>query len=220
MKSTIRISALVLTAVAACFISFSAFASGQDRESALPSPAAGQAVATFAGGCFWCMEEPFDVLDGVVSTTSGYTGGTTTNPTYRQVVSGTTGHTEAVQVIYDPAIVSFEELLHVFWRNIDPLDGGGQFCDRGSSYRTGIFFHDETQRRASEASVAELDDSGRFDRPIVTEITALDVFYPAEDYHQDYYQKNAARYAFYRRGCGRDRRLQALWGDEADIHGD
>ncbi len=175
----------------------------------------GLAVATFAGGCFWCMEGPFDELPGVSSTTSGYTGGQRANPTYHEVSAGGTGHAEAVEVRYDPAQVSYEELLVVFWRNVDPLDAGGQFCDRGSSYRSAIFVHDAEQRRLAEESKRALEASGRFDRPIVTEIVEAGPFYPAEEYHQDYYRKNPIRYRFYRTGCGRDRRLRELWGESA-----
>ena len=178
-------------------------------------PEDGQAVATFAGGCFWCMEPPYDKLDGVLATTSGYTGGSTADPTYEEVSTGGTGHTEAVQVTYDPSKVTYEQLLEVFWPNVDPLDAGGQFCDRGSQYRTGIFVHDAEQRRLAEASKQALDDNGRFEEPIVTEIEEAGPFYPAEDYHQDYYEKNPVRYKFYRWGCGRDARLAELWGAEA-----
>jgi peptide-methionine (S)-S-oxide reductase len=175
----------------------------------------GRAVATFAGGCFWCMEPPYDELDGVLATTSGYTGGNTADPTYEQVVQGDTGHAEVVQVTYDPAKVTYGELLEVFWRNVDPLDAGGQFCDRGDQYRTGIFVHDEEQRRLAEQSKQALEDSQRFDgQPIVTEIEEAGAFYPAEGYHQDYYEKNPVRYKFYRWNCGRDQRLAELWGAE------
>jgi len=178
-------------------------------------PENGEAVATFAGGCFWCMEPPYDKLDGVIATVSGYTGGSKVDPTYQEVSAGGTGHTEAVQITYDPAKVSYERLLEVFWQNVDPLDAGGQFCDRGSQYRTGIFVHDEEQQRLAEASRQALTDSGRFQQPIVTEIVAAGPFYPAEDYHQDYYEKNPIRYKFYRWNCGRDARLAQLWGDQA-----
>jgi peptide-methionine (S)-S-oxide reductase len=170
------------------------------------------ARATFAGGCFWCMEPPFDKIEGVYSTTSGYAGGTVENPTYRQVSSGVTGHAEAVQVAYDPERVSYEGLLDVFWRNIDPLDGGGQFCDRGNQYRTAIFYANDDERRAALASKRKLEESGRLPGPIVTEIVPLEAFYPAEDYHQDFYKHNFLRYRSYRLGCGRDRRLEELWG--------
>ena len=175
--------------------------------------ASGNAVATFAGGCFWCMEPPYDELDGVISTTSGYTGGRKQNPTYEEVSTGTTGHTEAVQVVYDPKRISYARLLEVFWRNIDPLTANAQFCDHGTQYRSGIFYHDAEQRRLAEDSKRALEASGRFKGPIVTEIVAAGTFYPAEEYHQDYYKKNPIRYKFYRAGCGRDQRLAELWGD-------
>lgn len=184
----------------------------------MPADAEGLAKATFAGGCFWCMEPPFDELDGVVSTTSGYTGGSMENPSYQQVSSGGTGHLEAMRVLYDPEKVSYEELLDVFWRNIDPTDSGGQFCDRGQQYTTAVFAHDEEQRRQAEESKAELEASGRFDGPLATEIRDAGAFYDAEGYHQDYYEKNPVRYKLYRTGCGRDRRLKAVWGDEAGGH--
>ena len=170
----------------------------------------GLAVATFAGGCFWCMEPPFDELPGVVSTTSGYTGGSKVNPTYEQVSSGTTGHAEAMQVRYDPTRISYEKLLDVFWRNIDPLTANRQFCDRGRQYRSAIFYHDEEQLRLAQSSKEALD--GRFDEPIVTEIEPAGEFYPAEEYHQDYYKKNPLRYKLYRWNCGRDARLTQVWG--------
>jgi peptide-methionine (S)-S-oxide reductase len=173
------------------------------------------AVATFAGGCFWCMEPPFDKLDGVLSTTSGYIGGTVARPTYEQVSSGRTGHTEAVQVAYDPSRVTYEKLLDVFWHNIDPTVRDRQFCDIGSQYRSGIFVHDAEQRRLAEASKAALEKNKPFKAPIVTEVTDAMTFYPAEDYHQDYYQKNPIRYRYYRTGCGRDARLKELWGERA-----
>lgn len=173
------------------------------------------ATAIFAGGCFWCMEKPFDVIDGVKSTTSGYIGGTTSNPTYEQVSSGRTGHTEAVKIEYDPSKVSYDTLLYVFWRNIDPLTANAQFCDTGSMYRSGIFPMNDAQKAAAESSKAALEDSKRFDKPIVTEITPATAFYPAEGYHQNYYQTNSVRYEFYRFNCGRDARLKRLWGDEA-----
>jgi peptide-methionine (S)-S-oxide reductase len=181
------------------------------------SPTAGEgaktATAIFAGGCFWCMEPPFDKLDGVVSTTSGYTGGTKPDPTYQEVSAGKTGHTEALKIVYDPAKVSYERLLEVFWRNHDPLTADGQFCDMGSQYRAGIFFGSEEEKRLAEASKAAV--AGRFKQPIVTEIVPASTFYPAEDYHQDYYIKNPIRYKYYSTSCGRYRRLKELWGDEA-----
>lgn len=173
---------------------------------------AGLAKATFAGGCFWCMEPPFDKLEGVISTISGYTGGDLKNPSYEQVSMGGTGHFESVQIEYDPHKVSYSELLDVFWHNIDPTDGGGQFCDRGSQYRSAVFYHSEDQRRLAEESKADLQARGMLPKPIVTEILPASTFYRAEDYHQDYYKKNPIRYRLYRRGCGRDRVLQRLWG--------
>ena len=172
------------------------------------------AVATFAGGCVWCMEQPFDELEGVVSTTTGYTGGTTPEPSYEEVSAGGTGHAEAVEVRYDPEIVGYARLLEVFWRNVDPLTPDAQFCDHGDAYRTGIFYHDEEQRRLAEASKAKLESSGRFDDPIVTEIAAAGQFWPAEDHHQDYYLDNPIVYKYYRFACGRDARLAELWGEQ------
>ncbi len=170
------------------------------------------AEATFAGGCFWCMEAPFDKLEGVISTTSGYTGGHTKNPTYKQTSSGKTGHTEAVQIIYDPRKVSYEKLLNVFWHNIDPTTPDKQFCDRGNQYRSEIFYHNEEQKRLADASKAALNKSKPFKEPIVTQVTRASTFYAAEDYHQNYYKKNPIRYKYYRYGCGRDKRLEQLWG--------
>ena len=178
--------------------------------------AQGTAKATFAGGCFWCMEPPYDKLPGVLSTTSGYMGGKKRSPTYEEVSTGTTGHTEVVQVVYDPAKVSYEKLLEVFWRNIDPTVRDQQFCDVGSQYRTAIFFHDEEQKRLAEASKAALEKSKPFKAPIVTPVQAAGEFWPAEDYHQDYYKKNPVRYKYYRTGCGRDDRLKQLWGKPGD----
>jgi peptide-methionine (S)-S-oxide reductase len=169
-------------------------------------------TATFAGGCFWCMEPPFDKLDGVVSTTSGYTGGQTKNPSYEEVSSGVTGHAESVQVVFDPTKVSYTQLLEVFWHNVDPLTPAAQFCDHGSQYRTAIFYHGEEQKRLAEASKKALEQSGRFTKPIVTEIVPAGEFYKAEEYHQDYYLNNPVRYKFYRYNCGRDAVLEQLWG--------
>lgn len=173
---------------------------------------AAMAVATFAGGCFWCMEPPFDRLDGVISTTSGYTGGHTKNPTYEQVSSGASGHAEAVRIVYDPRKISYARLLEVYWRNIDPTTSNRQFCDSGSQYRSAIFYHDDTQQRLAEQSKQALERTRPFAAPIVTEIAAVSEFYAAEDYHQDYYLKNPIRYKVYRFACGRDQRLAALWG--------
>lgn len=174
---------------------------------------AGQATAIFAGGCFWCMEPPFDALDGVISTTSGYTSGTQPNPTYAQVSTGKTGHTEALKIVYDPSKVTYEKLLEVFWRNHDPLTANGQFCDKGSQYRAGIYYGTDKEKRLAEASKAAIEKSGRFKQKIVTEIVAATTFYPAEDYHQDYYLKNPIRYKYYSTSCGRARRLNELWGN-------
>jgi peptide-methionine (S)-S-oxide reductase len=177
-----------------------------------PAYAQSRAIAIFAGGCFWCMEPPFDKLDGVVATTSGYIGGTKADPTYEEVTSGRTGHYEAVQVDYDPAQITYERLLEVFWRNIDPIDRSGQFCDKGPQYRSAIFVLDASQRALAEVSKAALARSEKLPGRIVTEILPATKFYPAEDYHQDYYRKNPTRYGFYRWNCGRDSRLQQLWG--------
>ncbi len=174
------------------------------------------AVAIFAGGCFWCMESPYDKLDGVLSTTSGYTGGKKANPTYKQVSSGRTKHREAVRIEYDPKRVDYARLLEVFWRNIDPLDGRGQFCDKGRHYTSAIYAVDDEQLAAAEASKAALESEGKLKGKIRTEILPAGAFYPAEDYHQDYYVKNPIRYKYYRWGCGRDARLKKLWGDPAD----
>jgi peptide-methionine (S)-S-oxide reductase len=169
------------------------------------------ARATLAGGCFWCMEPPFDKLDGVISTTSGYTGGDTEDPDYEQVSSGQTGHTEAVRIVYDPDQIDYGELLHVYWRNIDPTTENAQFCDHGSQYRAEIFYHNEKQKRLAEQTRAELKANGPFEKPIVTPITEASEFYPAEEYHQDYYKKNPLRYKFYRFQCGRDQFLDKYW---------
>ena len=175
----------------------------------------GLATATFAGGCFWCVESDFDAVPGVVETVSGYTGGTAADPTYKQVTEGGTGHREAVQIRYDPKKVSYERLLHVFWRSVDPTDDGGQFCDRGESYQTAIFVGNEEERRIAEASKEALEVSQVLDARVVTPVEAAKEFYPAEGYHQDYYTKNPVRYRFYRFSCGRDSRVQQLWGDQA-----
>lgn len=180
----------------------------------LPGLAKGPGVekATFAGGCFWCMEPPFDKIDGVISTTSGYAGGQRKNPTYEEVSAGGTGHAEVVQVVYDLRKVSYAQLLEVFWRNIDPLTPNRQFCDSGHQYRSAIYYHNANQKKLAEASKRKLEQSRRFNKPIVTEIAALSAFYPAEEYHQNYYEKNPLRYKFYRFNCGRDQRLGELWG--------
>jgi len=177
------------------------------------------ATAIFAGGCFWCMEPPFDKLEGVISTISGYSGGHTENPTYKQVSSETTGHYEVLQVTYDPNKVDYETLLNVFWHNVDPLDPSGQFCDKGESYRTAIFYNSDEQKKLAESSKQKLVDEKIFQQEVVTEILEAKKFYPAEDYHQDYYQKNPLRYKYYRFSCGRDERLEELWKESAGIGG-
>ena len=177
-------------------------AAGADREKT--------AVATFAGGCFWCMEPPFDMIDGVISTTPGYTAGLIDNPTYRQVSTGRTGHTEAIQIVYDPNKVTYQQLLEIYWVNVDPLTKNAQFCDRGSQYRSGIFYQDADQEKLATASGKAIQSI--FDMPVVTEITKFSKFYPAEERHQNYYLKNPVRYNYFRWGCGRDQRLEELWG--------
>jgi peptide methionine sulfoxide reductase msrA/msrB len=171
-------------------------------------------IATVAGGCFWCVESDFEKVDGVIKAVSGYTGGQIENPTYKQVSAGATEHVEAVQVYYDPTIISYKELLDVFWKHVDPTDPGGQFVDRGPQYRTAIFYHDDDQQRVALASKKELDESGRFSKPIATEILAFSKFYEAEEYHQDYYKKSALRYKFYRYNSGRDQYLETVWKDD------
>lgn len=171
--------------------------------------------ATFAGGCFWCMEHPFDEIPGVASVTSGYTGGWKKNPTYEEVSSGGTGHAESVHVLYDPAQVSYEKLLNVFWHNIDPTAKDRQFCDAGHQYRSAIFYHNEEQRRLALHSKTQMEKNKPFKGPVVTEIVQASAFYPAEEDHQHYYKKNPIRYKFYRYRCGRDQRLKELWGDAA-----
>ncbi len=173
------------------------------------------AVATFAGGCFWCMEPPFEKLNGVVSVTAGYGGGTAPNPTYEQVSSGHTGYAESVQIVYDPSKITYAQLLDAFWMNVDPTTSNAQFADHGSQYRTAVFYHTEEQQRLAEASRDQLQRSGKFDKPIVTEIVSATTFYLAEDYHQDYYKKNPIRYKLYRAGSGREEFLKKVWGEQA-----
>lgn len=203
-----KIAAFTKTlAIIAAILAFGAAA----VQAAAPGAAgAATAKATFAGGCFWCMEPPFDELNGVLATTSGYIGGTKKNPTYEEVITGTTGHAEAVEITYDPKRINYEKLLEVFWRNIDPLTPNAQFCDHGNQYRSAIFYHDDAQKTLAEKTKNALQ--GRFKQPMVTEIVRAREFYPAEDYHQDYYKKNPIRYKVYRYGCGRDQRLEELWG--------
>lgn len=169
--------------------------------------------AYFAGGCFWCMEEAFEKVEGVLSATSGYMGGTVANPSYEEVSAGRTGHAESVEVVYDPAKVSYQKLLDAFWQNVDPVTPNAQFCDHGSQYRSAIFFQTDEEKRASDASRQALEQSKRFNEPIVTQIVMAAKFYPAEEYHQDYYKKNPVRYKLYKYNCGRAKRLEALWGN-------
>jgi peptide-methionine (S)-S-oxide reductase len=184
----------------------------EERTQLAPDAPPGLALATFAGGCFWCMEPPFDKLAGVDSTTSGYTGGHVPGATYKDVSRGGTGHTEAVRVVFDPVQVSYEQLVDTFWKNVDPLDPEGQFCDQGDMYRPAIFTHDDKQKEIAEASKAAFAGSGRFRDPIVVAVEPAREFWVAEDYHQDYYLKNPLTYAYYRWGCRRDARLEELWG--------
>jgi len=212
MTGTVGRWTTVLLALAAAV----AVASGNDRERKPMEKATGKMEkATFAGGCFWCMEAPFDTLPGVISVTVGYTGGTLKNPTYEQVSAGGTGHAESVQIEFDPSRIGYEKLLEVFWHNVDPTVKDRQFCDVGSQYRTAIFYHGEEQRKLAEASRAELMKNKPFQASVVTEITAAGPFYPAEEYHQHYYKKNPIRYTYYRASCGRDGRLKQLWGKDA-----
>ena len=199
--------ALIATAMASLILAAGACSPAQAQANAQAT-----ARATFAGGCFWCVESDFDKVPGVISTTSGYTGGSVANPTYQQVSAKTTGHAEAVQIVFDPAKVSYEQLLAKFWTSIDPTTRDRQFCDVGTPYRTAIFTHDAAQLEAARKSLAALEKSKPFKDPIVTQIVPASAFYAAEDYHQDYYKKNPLRYSYYRQSCGRDARLQQLWG--------
>jgi peptide-methionine (S)-S-oxide reductase len=192
---------------------------GRDAPAAMPAALPGQQVAIFAGGCFWSMQKAFDGVPGVVSVTAGYAGGHVPNPSYETVETGRTGHAESVRVVYDPGAISYERLLDVYWHHIDPLTVNQAFCDQGPQYRSIIFFHDEAQHRAAEASKQALDDSHRFRTPVVTAIEPETPFYPAEEYHQMFYRKNPARYEAYRIGCRRDERLRELWGDVAVSQG-
>ena len=201
---------LFLVALSSAFVLSLGLAFAQAPEKNAGSPQSEK--ATFAGGCFWCMEHPFDQLEGVLSVTVGYTGGQKKNPRYEEVSSGTTGHAESVQIVYDPAKITYTKLLDVFWHNIDPTVKNQQFCDVGNQYRTAIFYHNEEQKRFVEESKNALEKSGRFKGPIYTEIVPASEFYPAEEYHQHYYKKNPIRYKFYRYNCGRDQRLEELWG--------
>jgi peptide-methionine (S)-S-oxide reductase len=208
-----RYAARLLGALAAVLIAVAA-APAAEPGPATPPPTRTD-VAIFAGGCFWCEEAVFDEVPGVISVTSGYTGGTKANPTYEEVSAGGTGHAESVKVVFDPAKIGYEKLLDLFWHNVDPLTADAQFCDHGSQYRSAIFYTGETQKRLALASKQALEKSGRFSRPIVTQIVAATTFWPAEAYHQNYHRKNPLQYRFYRFGCGRDRRLEELWGPKS-----
>ena len=224
-KSTVLLSVLVLGMLALGLVAIAA-AQSEPSEPGQPIETTSQndsgepipddaAMATLAGGCFWCTEAAYQEMDGVYEVISGYTGGPEVDPTYKQVASGQTGHAEAVEIYYDPARVSFEELLDLYWRLIDPTDANGQFVDRGPQYRAVVFYHDEEQRAVAEASREALAQSGRFDEPIVTTIEAATPFYPAEEYHQDFYLKAPERYEPYKKGSGRDPYVEEFWGDEA-----
>jgi peptide-methionine (S)-S-oxide reductase len=212
-----RLACLIFTA----FIALAGAVQAQPITAPLTAPPPGMAVATFAGGCFWCMEAPFDKLPGVVSTTSGYIGGKKRFPTYEEVSAGITGHTEAVRIVFDPKKVTYRQLLETFWKNIDPIVRDRQFCDGGTQYRSGVFWHDDEQKKLADESKTLLDKGQAFGgaKPVgfkgkvVTEITKAEDFWVAEDYHQDYYKKNPVRYNYYRTGCGRDARLKELWGE-------
>lgn len=192
-------------------------ANSEDMKKDIDTLAQKPEKATFAGGCFWCMEPPFASLKGVISITAGYTGGQKKDPTYEEVSSGATGHTEAIEILYDPAQITYSELLDVFWKNIDPTTPNRQFVDVGAQYRSAVFYHNEEQRRLAEESKAKLGKSGKFDKPIATEITSATTFYKAEEYHQKYYQKNPIRYKFYRYNSGRDQYLKKTWGEKAEM---
>jgi len=212
MRSQLVLSAMLLQL--SVTLSFAAATSPAPKFGApTAAPAAGLQKATFAGGCFWCMETAFEGLPGVKSVISGYTGGPERNPTYEQVSAKTTGHAESVQITFDPKLITYAQLLDVFWHNTDPTDNGGQFCDRGPEYRSEIFYHDTAQKKLAEDSKRAIESAPhRFKQPLVTKIVAATDFWPAEEYHQDFYKKDSVRYHEYRAGCGRDRRLTELWG--------
>ena len=210
MKALNTLRRLVFAATATALLGLAFSANAQTNPAAASTAVTAKAV--FAGGCFWCVESDFDKVPGVISTTSGYTGGKTLNPTYEQVSSHTTGHAEVVQVVYDPAKVSYEKLVEYYWRSIDPTVKDQQFCDHGSPYRTAIFAQNAEQLKIAMASRAALEKTKPFKEPILTEIVLAGVFYPAEEYHQDYYKKNPIRYQYYRSSCGRDARVKQLWG--------
>jgi peptide-methionine (S)-S-oxide reductase len=215
MKNSIRISVVILAVLVAVVTARAASAGNANVQQPMASQSGNLEKATFAGGCFWCMEHPFDELPGVVSVTSGYSGGQKMNPTYAEVSAGGTGHAESVQVVYDPSKIRYEKLLAVYWHNIDPTVKDRQFCDSGHQYRSAIFFHSEEQRRLAMRSKEVLEKNKPFREHVVTEITQAGEFFPAEEYHQHYYKKNPLRYKYYRTGCSRDRRLNELWGKEA-----
>jgi len=220
MKFYLTIAMIVTVAVIAGVIYMAnAQKRGDESLSGPVVPSTGVEVAILAGGCFWCMEPPFEKLAGVKDVVSGYSGGKEVNPTYKEVGSGKTGHTEAVEITFDPKVITYEEILEIFWRNMDPTDSKGQFVDRGPQYRGAIFYLDERQKEIAIKSRDALEKSGRFDKPVVTEITQAGPFYRAEEYHQDYYKKNPIRYKYYRGGSGRDGFLKKVWGEEAGGEG-
>jgi len=215
-RSSWLVGITFLAALVGGLLLFTPFSSDAENPTSTSSPDLAPAVAdtaTFAGGCFWCMEPPYDKIDGVASTTSGFAGGEEVDPSYRDVAMGKTSHTEVVQVVYDSTKVSYERLLRIYWHNVDPFDGSGQFCDRGSQYRPAIFTHSARQQRLAEQSKETV--AARFEQSIAVQIEPLDAFYPAETYHQNYYKKNPRDYKSYRTGCGRDARLRDIWGDAA-----
>ncbi len=213
MKTILLALALLLAGV--ILVGFQNMSQTQENKATMKENSSNYQMATFAGGCFWCIESDMEKIDGVIEVISGYTGGKEENPSYYDVSSGTTGHYEAVQVTYDPKRITYEKLLDVFWRHIDPTDPGGQFVDRGSQYRTAIFYSDDEQKDQAMKSKKKLEESGRFQKPIVTQILPLTKFYPAEAYHQDFYKKSPMRYKTYRAGSGRDQYLEQKWGDES-----
>jgi peptide-methionine (S)-S-oxide reductase len=218
MKRIWLVAVALIAAVLAAPILVAQQTPAPSAATAAGPPPEGLAVATFGSGCFWCTESDFDQVPGVVKTISGYMGGMTLNPTYREVSTGKTGHVEVLQVTYDPKVVSYDKLLDQFWHTTDIVDGGGQFCDRGNQYRPAIFAHTDEQFQLATAGKEALDKSGRFTAPVAVQISRTGEFTPAEDYHQDYYKNNALKYKIYRLGCGRDARLKQLWGGEAKTH--
>lgn len=213
-----KISGARIVGAAALGILFASSAFGAEPPKRTQPPKHLLAKATFAGGCFWCMQPPFDKLEGVIATTAGYTGGTKVNPTYEEVSSGGTGHAESVQVLFDPMVISYEKLLDVYWHNVDPTSAHGQFCDFGSQYRPAIFTHDDAQKKAADESRAKIEKTKPWKGEVVVSIEPAKEFWAAEEYHQKYYVKNPVRYKYYRTGCGRDRRLRELWGKAAPSH--